>query len=79
MLSTSAAKDAIKKGDSESMLFRWRSRISKEDEKRLMAIVERFEIDEYKVFESKSTIGYRRPAPTGTSDWRSHRPGPTQQ
>jgi hypothetical protein len=53
------------------MLFGWRSRISKEDEKRLMAIVERFEIDEYKVFESKSTIGYRRPAPTGTSHWRS--------
>jgi hypothetical protein len=67
-LSTSAAKDAIRKGDTESMLFGWRSRISKEDEKRLMAIVERFEIDEYKVFESKSTIGYRRPAPTGTCD-----------
>jgi hypothetical protein len=67
-LSTSAAKDAIRKGDGESMLFGWRSHISKEDEKRLMAIVERFEIDEYKVFESKSTIGYRRPAPTGTCD-----------
>jgi hypothetical protein len=77
-LSTSAAKDAIRKGDSESMLFGWRARISKEDEKHLMAIVERFEIDEYKVFESRSTIGYRPPAPMAARDWRSHRPGSTQ-
>jgi hypothetical protein len=56
-LSTSAGKNAIRKNDSEAMLFGWRSRISKEDEKRLMAILERFEIDEYKAFESKSTVG----------------------
>jgi hypothetical protein len=43
-----------------------------------MAIVKRFEIDEYKVFESKPTVGYRRPVPTGTSEWPSHRPGFTQ-
>jgi hypothetical protein len=78
VLSTSASKEAIRKSDIESMLFRWRSRISEEDEKRLMAIVERFEIDEYKVFESKPTIGYRRPAPIGMSDWHSHRPGSAQ-
>jgi hypothetical protein len=77
-LSTLAAKDAIRKSDSEAMLFGWRSRISKEDERRLMGIVERFEIDEYRAFESKSMVGYRRPAPVSTSERPSHRPGFTQ-
>ncbi|MBL8667200.1 MAG: hypothetical protein JNM48_07045 [Rhodospirillales bacterium] len=61
-LSTAAAKSAIRNADKANVLFAWRSRIAAEDERRLMAIVERFGIDEYKPFETTSKIGFRAPA-----------------
>lgn len=62
-LSTSQAKDAIRANRTRDMLFSWRTRIAAEDERRLMAIVERFQIDEYKAFDCTSKRGFRPPAP----------------
>ncbi len=64
-LSTAATKSAIRNADKANVLFAWRSRIAAEDERRLMAIVERFEIDEYTPFETTSKIGFRAPAAEG--------------
>lgn len=62
-LSTSAAKAAIRQSKIEDVLFSWRTRIAAEDERRLMAIVERFQIDEYKAFDCTSRLGFRAPLP----------------
>jgi len=61
-LSTTQAKDAIRANRTRDVLFSWRSRIAAEDERRLMAIVERFQIDEYEVFETSTKRGFRAPA-----------------
>ena len=81
-LSTAAARSAIRNSDKANVLFAWRSRIDTEDERRLMAIVDRFQIDEYKAFESTSKVGFRAPAPaegvparTGTAEWPAARIG----
>lgn len=63
-LSTSQAKEAIRKSNTQDVLFSWRKRITAEDERRLMAIVERFAIDEYKALDSSSRLGFRPPAST---------------
>lgn len=60
-LSTSAAKAAIRKSNIADVLFSWRTHIAAEDERRLMAIVERFRIEEYKLFDRTSQIGFRAP------------------
>jgi hypothetical protein len=60
-LSTSAAKAAIRESNIADVLFSWRARIAAEDERRLMAIVERFQIDEYKAFDCTSQLGFRAP------------------
>ena len=60
-LSTSAAKEAIRKSNIADVLFSWRTRIAAEDERRLMAIVERFQIDEYRAFDCTSQLGFRAP------------------
>lgn len=74
-LSTAAAKSAIRNADKANVLFAWRSRIDADDERRLMAIVERFEIDEYKPFETSSKVGFRAPAPMGRLPARTEATG----
>ena len=58
-LSATHRLDAIQRGDTNSIISSWRKNIGDDEERRLMRILETFEIDLYKAGNILPTMGYR--------------------
>lgn len=68
-LSAAESRRAIKSQDQEGMLGRWRTRIDADEERRLLGVLDVFEIDLYRSGETMPTLAYRpgRPGPVASA------------